>query len=241
MPARALHRIPALRLAVAAAFLSLSLLAPAALALPQDGGTSRDSDPQTRQVNVYTRSHQTQVTVASAPDGSSVAAWSSRRQEAGTDGVFARALDAWGHPVGDEVRVNATVAGAQTQPAVGRASDGSTWIAWISDLGPGHVSVLARRFSRQLEPLTGEIALDPESPWAGAPTLTVDASGRAFVAWLGNAGGPQQLRGRWLEASGRLAEEVLSLSDPDLHADPPAVAALSDGRQVVVWPQAGLG
>ena len=35
--------------------------------------------------------------------GNTLVAWSSRRQEAGTYGVFARMCDAWGRPINDEI------------------------------------------------------------------------------------------------------------------------------------------
>ncbi|HKC24652.1 MAG TPA: hypothetical protein VKF32_07900, partial [Thermoanaerobaculia bacterium] len=82
--------------------------------------------------------------------GNFVVTWVSNGQDGGGYGVFARRYDAKGTPLGNEFRVNTTVADTQEVPSAAHASNGSFVVVWRSRLQDGNLrGVFAQRF---LEP-----------------------------------------------------------------------------------------
>ncbi len=226
--------------------LALAILLPAALHAASVGTSPSQMEAAWNrtetQANIFEASTQGEVTVDLMPDGSSVVAWASRRQEAGSSGVFARALDPLGRPDSHEIRVNQTVAGSQSAPAVGVAEDGSVWFAWKS-IGPGgDQGILARRFDAHLAALTPEIRLSGIGQRPTAPTLLAGKRGRVLVVWsergLDTGAG---LRGRWILADGRLRGDEFQITQERQVLGAPAVTRLSGGRSLVVWAEGPEG
>ncbi len=138
----------------------------------------------TIRVNAFTASDQAHATVAVGPDGTIVAAWESRRQDGGTYGVYARALDGEGGALSPEVRVNTWSPGAQHQPAVAVGAD-AAWIVWTSlgQDGDGG-AIMARRFGARLGAAAPEVRVNAIG--AGnqhSPAIVLDESGGALVVW----------------------------------------------------------
>ena len=79
--------------------------------------------------NQVTRGQQAGPRTAAAADGSFWIAWSGRG-EGDREGIFARRFDADGAALGDQIRVNTTRGGAQTNPDVAVAADGSAIVVW---------------------------------------------------------------------------------------------------------------
>ena len=86
-------------------------------------------------------------------------------------------------PLEDPVRVNQTLTDNQVDPAVARSADGSFVVVWIDDSTPAS-SVVLRRFAADGSPLGPETPVfQPVSGWSASPSVAVDTSGNALVAW----------------------------------------------------------
>jgi len=162
---------------------------------------------------LFSKSTQARAVLDSAGDGSVVLAWDSRRQEGGTYGVFARAFDASGNALSDEIHVNQTLVNMQQRPAVARAVDGTTWFVWESQHQDGSgAGVVARCFVPDaqlgLVPSGDEIAVNAirEGDQAQA-VVAVHESGAALAVYANQlaastqAGSPFELRARRLDVA----------------------------------------
>ncbi len=139
----------------------------------------------TLQVNAFTASNQANAALGIAPDGAAIVAWDSRRQDAGTSGVFARAVSADGVALSPEVRLNTWTPGQQHRPAVAVTQGGDVWVTWAS-IGQDSdgSAVVARRFGPRLSPGTAEVLVNAGTPGnQHSPAISVDAQGRALIAW----------------------------------------------------------
>lgn len=67
--------------------------------------SSRDTVTYEHPVNIFTYTDQSAPAIDADDQGRMLVAWGSRRQEAGTYGVFARLCDRWGRPMSDEIHV----------------------------------------------------------------------------------------------------------------------------------------
>jgi hypothetical protein len=172
----------------------LALLAPPSE--PVDPGLPPQQAEQ--RANVFTASTQERAAVDLALDGRSVVVWDSRRQEAGGYGVFARWFDAAGRPASHELRVNRTVAGMQSHPAVAVDADGAAWFAWQSFGQDGDAgAVVARRFAADGAP-GPEIAVNRRREGhQGEVALAALPEGGVLAAWTSaeaQAGGAPHTR-----------------------------------------------
>jgi hypothetical protein len=92
--------------------------------------------------------------VAVAPDGSFVVAWSGTGRNYGHDidditDIYARRFDAAGQPLGPDFLVNSTTADEQDTPQVAMSASGDFVIAWASYGGEAaFFDIYARRFAR---------------------------------------------------------------------------------------------
>lgn len=90
------------------------------------------------QVNALTGGCRQLPAVAADAGGNFVVAWQSDQDPGGGSGVYARRFSSAGVPLdATEFRVNTTVAGDQTRPAVAMAPDGSFVVVWQSDSQAG--------------------------------------------------------------------------------------------------------
>lgn len=122
-----------------------------------------------------------QIAMALGPDGELLVTWWSSHRETGGEqgegGIFGQFFDAAGARLGDEFRVNETIAGNQTSPSVDVDGRGNFLVAWNDSNG-----VYGRAYT--VEGPTGPefaIAGGPEAP--RTPRVTVDDDGDATVAF----------------------------------------------------------
>jgi hypothetical protein len=259
MPSRILPRI-------APTFLALALLT-----IPRVGATLPDAPPPPatglaagqapetglsapfateRRVNTFTEDRQQDPALAVDGDGRILVAWSSRRQEFGTSGVYAQFLDPLGRPLGTEIHVNARLAGPQAEPATAFAPDGSAWVAWRSSGQDGQAGGI---YLRRLEPVTrtdeaGDryVTLSPSGPELRVnetakgdqrdPVLSVGPDGSIFAAWVSDHDGEIRAYGRVLDPDGLPASGEFRLGERSgVRESLPSIARLSDGRAAAVW------
>ena len=128
---------------------------------PQDPADYRVAESQ---ANVYTYNRQQTPSVDIDADGNTVVVWASRRQEAGTSGIFARLYGPAGKPITAEVHVNMYLPDSQVTPDVACGDADQTWVTWQSfgqdgDQG-GIVARRLRQRDAQLVPAGNEIPVN---------------------------------------------------------------------------------
>ncbi|MAE71425.1 MAG: hypothetical protein CME06_13280 [Gemmatimonadetes bacterium] len=138
--------------------------------------------------NTFTGNLQERSALAVDRSGKLLAVWASRRQEAGTYGVFAQRFDPLGRPLGTEIHVNQFLPSAQSFPASAFDPEGSAWIVWQSAAQDGSGSgVYLRRFGLVdgvFGPLGEEQLVNITT--AGdqfQPSVLCGRGGGALVAW----------------------------------------------------------
>ena len=211
--------------------LSLSLL----LLTPVDGPLPQHLVEQ--RLNDFTHGRQQSLTV----DGHGerlVAVWTGQRQEAGSSGIFGRALDAQLRPLGPERHLNADRLGTQERPAVAVGPDGAVWVAWQSHRADG-TRIVLRPFDLDLEPSGDEILVHATvDAIASRPTLDVALNGHVLVSWqsFSRDGSESGVRSRLLDAHGQPVGDASILSNHPT-AQLPGTAVLDDDQFLVLWTQ----
>ena len=227
------RRIPSLTLIGGIALCSMLAMG------PSQGVTPRPAEELTVEVtaNSYHSSTQYEPAVDADADGRMLITWASRRQEDGAFGVYAQLLDPLGAAIGTEVHVNQQSEGAQASPAVAfDRQSGRALIVWESDLpngsGPGIAGRLFEITPMGAEALGDEFAISAAPGSAQtAPSVAVNASGQALVAWTADAGARSRAEARVLDGDGHPLTGVLTLGDDGAHS--PIVIASGGGFVVV--------
>ena len=139
--------------------------------------------------NTFLRGRQDQSTIAVDSGGNILTVWASRRQEAGTYGVFAQRLDPLGRPLGTELHVNQHLPSTQDEPAVDFAADGTAWIVWRSFAQDGDQSgIYLRRFGvagGHFGPLGDEVRVNLTTTGDQfQPAVRTTGHGGALIAWV---------------------------------------------------------
>ncbi len=196
------------------------------------------------QANSWTKNRQWKVSLDASADGNLLVAWGSRRQEAGTFGVFAQLFDPMGRRLGTEIHVNEFLPSAQTRPDVAFAPTGEAWIVWESFGQDGQgAGVFGRRFGPtkdgQFGPISGELVIAESTlGQQDAPAVVTDAAGRALVTWTSTHLGRPVAMGRLFDASGQPAGGEFRLSDQSEGRESMASAAATPQGFVTTWASA---
>lgn len=192
-----------------------------------------------QQANVYTYNRQEQASLDLDADGNALVAWGSRRQEAGTFGVFGRLFDGSGNPVGRELHINQHMSNNQESPAVSfHGTD--AWVAWRSFAQDGNAgTVVARRFGRTADTfgaLGDEVIVNETVVGDQVDAAVAAADGHAMIVWSSTVGDVQQTMGRIVNDDGtpRSGEFRLGNGPDTINETLPAVAAQPDGF-VATW------
>ncbi len=133
---------------------------------------------------------QYQPTVVALPDGGFVVAWTSFGEEVNLSrSVYFQRFGADGAAVGAEQRVTARESGFEENPALLALPDGSFIVAWQAfQEEPAGFTTLARKFSANGEPLTGETPLAPGPAFTAQivrqvnPSLVLLEGGQVLVS-----------------------------------------------------------
>jgi len=219
-----------LRAALAATIL-IAAAAILLLAMP-DTETLRSGDlsfsVRDVQLNTFTKSLQECVTLGMDSGGEILAAWESRRQEAGTYGVFARRIDEKGIAHGGEIHVNQTLAGHQSRPVVAIGDEGE-YLAWNSSGQPGQRVVVVGR-----ELGNCESALSRGAGVHELGSMALLPGGGSLLAWTSHSErGGSQVVVRILNSDGSPAGEEILVSQGEMAIDRlPALSVHEDGFRV---------
>lgn len=196
------------------------------------------------QANTYTRSDQSDVSVAADDEGYVLSAWCSRRQEQGTAGIFAQLFDPLGRKLGTELHVNQHLPSDQRKPAVAFGPDGHAWVVWQSYGQDGDQNgIVARVFGwadgadrlthGAFGPRSGEIGVNmTRAGHQSQPTVAVNTSGEALIVWSHAAARGQQVMARLFGPDGRPRTDELLLTGDSEDARTAVVAALPNGFAV---------
>ena len=195
--------------------------------------------------NTYTNSTQEDASLAVDAEGRMLVAWTSRRQEGGTYGVFAQLLDPLGRPLGTELHVNETLPGRQTDPNLAFGPDGTAWATWNSIYPETKKNgVYVRRLVDGTDgfDVTGSEILvggDVVDSFAD-PAIAVNANGDALAVWTRtstpeeNASIVVSLEARRIASDGTLGE-LIRLDAQAGSTRTPDVVALPNGEFFVAW------
>lgn len=204
------------------------------------------------QVNTYTPNLQSLPAVAATESGDFVVVWQSLGS-AGDDthqySVQARAFDAAGQALSDDVQVNAYTTGQQQWPAVAKSADGSFVVVWASRGSAGGdgsaESVQGRQFDSLGQPLATDFQVNLST--AGAqnyPDVAAASDGRFVVVWQSEASGGDDhqgysIQGQLFAADGSLSGGEFQVNDhTPLDQARPKAAMSVDGSFMVVWESA---
>jgi len=197
------------------------------------------------QVNTFTYSTQHEQALDVAEDGRILVAWASRRQEAGSYGVFAQLTDGLGRPLGTELHLNQHLPGAQYQPAVAFNAQGDAWVAWCSQGGQDGdgAGVYLRRLSQLAEvdgansfgPVGDEMQINQSITGdQQQPTVLSMQDGSLVVAWVSQDETSGRVMARVIDANGLPQGDEFELGQGEgLEALP--VLAEVDGGFVAAW------
>src|SRR5688500_10062317 len=104
-------------------------------------------DVTTVRASTFSRSQQFEATLSATATDTFVVAWTSRRQQEGTAGVYMQRFDADGVAIGSETQVNLWTLSMQTSPVVAALADRGFIVVWTSFGQGGEAgSIVARRF-----------------------------------------------------------------------------------------------
>jgi len=155
--------------------------------------------------------------------------------------LYGRRFTRDGALVGGRVTLNADPFGDQRHPECAVSRGAELVCVWTSQLGEGWFGeIMFRRFDLNGLPLGDELLVNEEETTyypQRYPSLGVREDGTVLVTWL-DSGSADQVLGRVLDASDRLAgpSVVIGLTHPG--AGPPRATA-TDGGFAVVWRTGG--
>jgi len=112
--------------------------------------------------------------------GRFVVVWQDALADGSSAGIALRRFDVYGNPLGPDVLVNATTAGAQTSPVVAVDPDGTFLVAW-EDRSLGSPRIRGRRFNEDGAPEGPEFSMSPPGAWAERPSPWAHAASGEFV------------------------------------------------------------
>jgi hypothetical protein len=192
------------------------------------------------QVNTYTTGNQQRASVAAAPAGDFVVAWSSNGSP-GSDpsgySIQARRYDAQGAAVGDQFQVNSSTAQTQTYPAVATDAVGNFVVVW--DSNESGDSIQGQRYDSAGTPLGTQFQVNTTIS-TFRPAVSMAADGSFVAVWTGSTFGAgsegARVLGQRFAADGtRVGGEfqVNTLTTDNQWF--PSVAVLPDGGFVIVF------
>jgi uncharacterized lipoprotein NlpE involved in copper resistance len=191
-------------------------------------------------VNSYSPDYQYQPSVSPLAGGGYVVVWTSRNQDGGADGIFAQRYDGSGIPVGPEFRVNGSTSGNQVEAQVSGLSDGGYVVVWTdqSGLDGSSYGAYMQRYSALGVALGGEQRINTYTN-SQQELPTVAAYGGGFVAvWASytqDGSGWGIYAQRYANDGTAVGAEFRVNATTSGEQYDPEVAALADGRFVVVW------
>ncbi|HRM67977.1 MAG TPA: PKD domain-containing protein, partial [Thauera phenylacetica] len=191
-------------------------------------------------VNTYSPDYQYQPSVSPLAGGGYVVVWTSRAQDGSNDGIYAQRYDASGIPVGPEFRVNSSTSGYQVEGQVTGLSDGGFVVLWTdqSGLDGSSYGIYMQRYSALGVALGGQQRVNTTtSSQQELPTVAAYDGGfvTAWASYSQDGSGWGIYAQRYANDGSAVGAEFRVNSTTSGEQYEPEVAALADGRFVVVW------
>ncbi len=185
--------------------------------------------------------------IAQRGDGQSILVFQGGADAGGRDSgngqdIYVQRLDDTGAPLGARMVVNSVTRGAQVDPNVGVAADGSFLVVWSGRGAGDRTGIFGQRFSADGSKLGGEVQIHTQRGGEQShPDLAMAADGSAVVVWAG--AGNDDASGVWLRriaADGSFLGEQLRVNATvaDVQAYP-SVGMDDAGNAVVAWSSRG--
>lgn len=196
-------------------------------------------------VNATTAGRQRGAAVCGAGGGGFVVVWQGDEPDDGGYGIFLQRFAAGGARLGDERRVNLTVAGEQQHPAIACDADGGgVAVVWESRGADGDGgAIVGRRFAADGRGLAELRLNDTAAGDQRHPAIAALPDGGFLAAWEseGQDGDESAIVARRLAADlTPLGDELIVNSCAAYSQEQPAVA-VGDGGAMVVWSSPGDG
>ncbi|MEP7302235.1 MAG: M10 family metallopeptidase C-terminal domain-containing protein [Caldimonas sp.] len=182
--------------------------------------------------------NQTASAVGSLANGGFVVSWESNNQDGSGLGIYARRYDAGGHPLGQEFRVNTTVAASQELPSIAGLNDGGFVIGWQSFVaGPGF-GIFAQRYDASGNASGPEFQVNSSVGTQLRPAVAALADGGFVVTWdaFGSDGDQLGINAQRFDALGNAVGPEFKVNTTTAGTQShPVVASLADAGFVVGW------
>lgn len=182
----------------------------------------------------------TPAAIAVKTDGSFAMAWESFEEDGSGFGVFTQRYDSNGLPLAAKVLVNTMVDGEQSAPSMAVDGLGNQIVVWQSNGQDGSgFGVYGQWFDQAGDKLGSEFRINITT--AGdqkAPSVAIDGSGRAIVAWQSDAqdGDNKGVYYTVLDSAGDTSGTEVRVNDATAgNQQKPSVAAASNGKYVIAW------
>lgn len=195
------------------------------------------------QVNSVAQKDQILPDVAMDDSGDAVIVWQAEGQASSGSDVFGRRMDGMGVLLDTDFIINTTKPRPQRSPAVSMNADGNFLVAWQSQHQDGYSwGIYGQQYDASGMVILGEVAINERV--AGpqtSPGVTVNASGQALVAWLGNDANhrPTVSGHRYLipnpEPGFSVGTEIGLTNYQGIEEMPPAAAMNANREAVVAW------
>ena len=199
-------------------------------------------------VNATTRFSQFEPTITAFPDGRFVVAWADYSLTAGdtsSGAIRGQMFGVDGARSGPEFLINTTTAGAQFSPTITALSDGRFVVAWTDASQTGGDTsgdaIRGQIFSAGGAASGGQFLINSYTPGDQSdPSIAALANGGFVVAWshyeeIGGFLPNNSIRAQVFSANGAPTGTEIHVPTVGGYLAQPSVAALADGRFVVVW------
>ena len=194
-------------------------------------GTAQGSEIR---ANTTTSQDQFAPDVAMASDGSFVVTWEGHGDESGASdshGVFFQQFDSSAVAQGNEVRVNTTTSGTQSNADIAMTGDGDFVVVWA-----GEGMVYHQRFDANATAVNGEV-METDGllgPYA-SPAVTMTSTDGFVLVYDGDGSlVADDIYKHTYDSNGMELSAVQVNTTDDVHSEA-AVATAIDGDSVVVW------
>ncbi|MGI9013455.1 MAG: hypothetical protein ACR2GY_04305 [Phycisphaerales bacterium] len=198
------------------------------------------------QINVWTAGHQRDAAVAADTTRERFwVAWASTQQDGSGEGIVLRLFDAvTAQPISQEIAVNVSRAGDQSNPSIAVDAEGQVLVAWTSPLDhPSTARTLcARLFSAEGGALSDELRIsnNDASTTVLTPTLAADGANGFVVAWSehvsGHVRGARILATRIITSASNAERVIATLSAADEpSAIEPSIDVDAEGIVTAAW------
>lgn len=195
-------------------------------------------------VSQFSTGNQQFASIAVDSTGNFLIAWHSAGQDGAGDAVVARAFNASGSALGNELIVNELTAGDQRSPAVAGLWEGGFVVAWQGSAQDGSGEAIRARILTSNGAILGsELAVNQYTTGnQNNPAVAADRVGSFVVSWqsdLQDGSGTAVIARRFTSTGTAIDNETIVHSYTTGSQSAPAVAAEADGDFIVVYQSVG--